>query len=269
MSSNLNPDPNSNPDPVSSSSSTQNFEEMYSAIGGTYEMAFAQDEGLLAFLEKVVEILPPNSQILDLGCGTGCPVASTLSSAGHQIYGLDFSQTMITLSQTSVPNGKFAMGDMRTFDPLEHWSSDLKKNNEGFDAIFAILSLFVLSRSELESLGAKWRSWVKEGGFICICAIAAEDLRPRDGEGNGDGTGDGKEDAEGEGYDEDGFCCRGIEGRFMGNVVTFSLFTREGWRWLLKENGFEIVGEWNEVYRPPKEADSEEEPHLFLLARRV
>ncbi|CAD6444143.1 87b8289b-71aa-4041-b9bd-50d2291918e2 [Sclerotinia trifoliorum] len=257
MSSNFKP----KPDPVSSSSPIQNFEEMYSAIGGTYEKAFAQDEGLLKFLERVVEILPTNSQILDLGCGTGRPVASTLSSAGHQIYGLDFSQTMISLSQTSVPNGKFAMGDMRTFDPLEHWSSDLKKIDGSFDAIFTILSLFALSRSEIEALGSKWRDWVKVGGFICICTIAAEDLQPRDGEQKGDG--------EGKGYDEDGFGCRGIEGRFMGNVVTFSLFTREGWRWLLKENGFEIVEEWNNVYQPPKEADSEDEPHLFLLARRV
>ncbi|APA10959.1 hypothetical protein SS1G_03346 [Sclerotinia sclerotiorum 1980 UF-70] len=257
MSSNLKP----KPDPGSSSSPVQNFEEMYSAIGGAYETAFAQDKGLLKFLERVIGILPQNSQILDLGCGTGRPVASTLSSAGHQIYGLDFSQAMITLSQTSVPNGKFAMGDMRIFNPFEHWSSDLKKNDGGFDAIFAILSLFALSRSEIESLGSKWRDWVKVGGFLCICMIAAEDLRPRDREGKGDG--------EGKGYDEDGICCRGIEGRFMGNVVTLSLFTRDGWRWLLKENGFEIVEEWNDVYRPPKEADSEDEPHLFLLARRV
>lgn len=104
-------------------------------------------------------------------------------------------------------------------------------------------------------MGKKWKSWIRKGGLLCICTIAAEDLQPR------------KEG--GEGYDEDGYCVRDIKGRFMGNEVSFSLMTREGWRWLFKENGFEIVEETNHIYRPPAEADSLVEPHLFLVARKM
>lgn len=160
---------------------------------------------------------------------------------------------MIQLSQRAVPTGKFAEGDMRTFSPLTHWPT--VASHGGFDAVFSILSLFILSREEIEEMGNKWGKWVKKGGLLCICTIAAEDLRSR------------KEG--GEGYDEDGFCARDIEGRFMGHKVSFTLFSREGWRWLLGKNGFEIVSENTDIYTPPEEADSLVEPHLFLVARKI
>ncbi|KAI9649320.1 hypothetical protein NHQ30_001892 [Ciborinia camelliae] len=220
-----------------STTSTADFENMYSTIGSTYETAFAHDPGLVSFLTNTLPLLPPHARILDVGSGTGRPVASTLAGAGHQVFGIDISSTMVALAQKAVPNGTFVVGDMRTFEPREHWADA----QEGFDAVFNILSLFILSREDIEAVAGKWKTWVKKGGLLCICMIAAEDLRPK------------KEG--GEGWDEDGMCAREIEGMFMGNRISFTLFGREGWKWLLERNGFEVVSENTEVYTPPVEAE--------------
>ncbi|KAB8296022.1 hypothetical protein EYC80_008833 [Monilinia laxa] len=238
-----------------SSSSTSDFENMYSAIGSTYETGFGHDPGLLSFLAKTLPLLSAHSHILDLGSGTGRPVASTLAETGHQVFGLDFSETMVALAKSAVPNATFALGDMRTFEPLEHWHVE-----EGFDAVFSILSLFIFSREEIEGLVGKWAQWVKKGGLLCLCTIAAEDLVPRGGGGAGMSRDAGMKMG----------CVRGgWGGGFFGNRVSFTLFGREGWRGLLASHGFEVLGEEADVFRPPVEAESDEEPHWFLVARRV
>ncbi|KAA8567819.1 hypothetical protein EYC84_008274 [Monilinia fructicola] len=177
---------------------------MYSSIGSTYETGFGHDPGLLSFLAKTLPLLPAHSHILDLGSGTGRPVASTLAETGHQVFGLDFSETMIALAKTAVPNATFALGDMRSFEPLEYWHVE-----EGFDAVFSILSLFIFSREEIEGMVGKWAR------------------------------------------------------------IRFTLFGREGWRWLLGRNGFEVLWEETDLFRPPVEAESNEEPHWFFVARRL
>lgn len=166
---------------------------------------------------------------------------------------------MIALAKTAVPNATFALGDMRSFEPLEYWHVE-----DGFDAVFSILSLFIFSREEIEGMVGKWARWVKRGGLLCICTIAAEDLVPKRerGEGEGDGQAGGR-------WDEDGMCAREIGGRFFGNSIRFTLFGREGWRWLLGRNGFELLWEETDLFRPPVEAESNEEPHWFFVARRL
>jgi SAM-dependent methyltransferase len=229
---------------MATTNTEKDYPAMYSSIGSTYEDAFAQDTGLLDFLKTALPHLSPSSHVFDVGCGTGRPVASVLSSAGHHVLGIDISDTMVELSKKAVPSGVFEIGDMRTYVPKE----------ENFNAVFNILSLFILSREEIEAMAAKWSTWLKPGGVLCICTMAAEDLRPKSGTG--------------EGYDEDGFCARDIGVRFMGNRVTVTLFTKEGWRWLLEKNGFEVVVEKEDLYKLPPESDSDDEPHYFLIARK-
>ena len=171
-----------------------------------------------------------------------------LEEAGHRVLGIDISDTMVALSRAAVPSGVFAVGDMRTWVPKAEQQSD------GFDAVFNILSLFILNREEIEEMAGKWSSWLKRGGLLCICTMAAEDLRPKKEGGSG--------------YDEDGLCARDIGVRFMGNQVKITLFSREGWKWLLESKGFEVLSDKTEVHTPPPEADSDIEPHYYLIARK-
>lgn len=223
--------------------------EFYSSLSSTYEAAFGHDAGLLRFIQKILEHLPKDSRasILDIGCGTGHPVAATLAAAGHRIHGLDISGEMVQLSHKAVPNGAtFEVADMRTWEP--------SAASESFDAILAILSLFILSRSEIESQVQRWSSWLQQGGFLCIGSIAAEDCHP---------------ESKGVSYDGDGRCARDIPFRFMGNNVPVTLLTREGWKQILRENGFEVVETMTELFQPPEEAQSDEEMHYFIVARKV
>lgn len=215
----------------------------YSSLGSSYEIAFGHDEGLLKYLKLLLSHLPPGCLILDIGCGTGTPVASTLASAGHQVTGIDVADEMIRLSRQAVPEGTFEIADMRKYEP-----------EKTLDGILAILSLFPLERDEIETQVERWSRWMPAGGILGVGSIAAEDM-----------------DVERKGgrYDGDGMCARGIVVRFMGDDVKISLFTRRGWETLLRKWGFEVLDSLTERFVPPKEMDSDEEVHWFLVARKV
>ncbi|MCJ1378240.1 hypothetical protein MMC17_001337 [Xylographa soralifera] len=219
--------------------------EFYSSLGASYEAAFGHDQGLLLFLQKLLLHLPPNANILDVGCGTGTPVATTLAAAGHHVFGIDISDEMVRLSQKAVPSGKFEVADMQTYTP----PSETK-----LDAVLAVLSLFALEREGIETQVAKWGGWLVKGGVLCICSIAAEDIDVI---------------KKSRGYDKDGLCARDIGFQFMGDEVKITLFTRKGWKELLEEHRFEIVDSLTELFVPPGEAISDEEMHYFLIARKV
>ncbi|KAF2478413.1 S-adenosyl-L-methionine-dependent methyltransferase [Lindgomyces ingoldianus] len=218
--------------------------KFYSSLGSKYEDAFAHDAGLISFIQTVLSDMPPQALVLDVGCGTGKPVASSLAAAGHRILGIDISPAMVELSRKAVPSGTFDVADMRNYVPPE---------GIRLDAIFNILSLFLLDREGIESMAEKWSSWLPAGGLLCICTMAAEDCSP---------------DEKGNGYDADGLCARDIGIRFMGAQTFITLFTRKGWAALLEKQGFEIVKTMTEMHAPPEEADSDPEPHLFIVAKK-
>lgn len=209
-----------------------------------YEMGFGRNKGLLSFLDRTIPLLPPCSQILDAGCGTGKPVAASLAAAGHFVTGIDLSNAMISLSRKAIPTGRFHVVDMRAFVPPE---------GQQFDAIFNILSLFVLSREDIEGLMAKWSGWLKPGGILCICTIAAEDMDPERRGGT---------------FDADGLCARGIRAEFMNRDNEYTLFTRAGWRNMLADKGFRIKETRVARHVPPPEADCGPEDHYFIVAQK-
>jgi SAM-dependent methyltransferase len=233
-------------EPSSSSSTTRlPGPEFYSSLGLDYESAFSHDASLHKFLQLALQHLPSSgAHILDMGCGTGNPVAVTLAAAGHRITGVDISDTMVELSQKAVPSGSFSVADMREY---EHPPS------EEIDALFNIFSLFLLSREDFEEMARRWARWLRPGGLLCIGTLAAEDCDPV---------------GKGQGYDKDGRCARDIGFRFMGADCKITLFTRDGWRWLLEGNGFEILDTMTELFVPPKEADSDQEEHYYIIARK-
>lgn len=217
--------------------------EFFDANSKKYEDAFAHDQGLLDFIQTIISRLPPNARVLDIGCGTGKPVSTSLADTGHSVIGIDLSPGMVEHSRKAVPNGTFKVADMTKYEP-----------EEKFDAILNILCLFQLNREQIEYMAVRWSQWVKPGGMLCICTMAAEDVDP---------------EGKGKGYDADGWCARDVLFKFMGERDGMTVFTRVGWKGLLERNGFNIIETTTQVHVPPKEADSDAEPHFFVIAKKA
>ncbi|MBN2010702.1 methyltransferase domain-containing protein [candidate division KSB1 bacterium] len=73
--------------------------------------ASSRQENANPELALLIDRLPENANILDIGCGGGVPVAKKLAEHGN-VFGIDISQTMIALAQKNVPSGVFTCLDI-------------------------------------------------------------------------------------------------------------------------------------------------------------
>jgi SAM-dependent methyltransferase len=83
-------------------------------------------------VERIIELLPPDAHLLDLGCGNGA-LAARLSENGHRgdYLGLDISDELIRIARgLRLPNAQFLQGDLA--DP--GWDGEI--DNAPFDFIF-------------------------------------------------------------------------------------------------------------------------------------
>src|SRR5579862_3460214 len=67
--------------------------------------------GYQQFLTEFETCLKPDSQILDLGCGCGIPVARFLAER-HEVTGIDISEVQVAWAKELVPAGHFFQADM-------------------------------------------------------------------------------------------------------------------------------------------------------------
>lgn len=89
-------------------------------IGGLYERhatAFDRDRGNRlverAWFERFRDVMPDGADVLDLGCGSGEPVARYLIEAGYRVTGVDSAPTLIGLCRSRFPDETWIAGDMR------------------------------------------------------------------------------------------------------------------------------------------------------------
>jgi SAM-dependent methyltransferase len=82
-----------------------------------------------AWLDRFGALLAKGSSVLDVGCGSGAPVATHLIDQGFAVDGIDSSPTLIALCRERFPQRSWHLGDMRelalhrTFDGLIAWDS--------------------------------------------------------------------------------------------------------------------------------------------------
>lgn len=100
--------------------------------------------------DRFIENLPRGSEVLDLGCGGGNPVASHLHACGLRIIGIDSSPTMISLCRQRLPGHEWIVGDMRRlslgrrFAGLLAWDSFFHLDFDSQRAMFAIFAAHAL-----------------------------------------------------------------------------------------------------------------------------
>jgi ubiquinone/menaquinone biosynthesis C-methylase UbiE len=218
----------------------------YDELAESYQDAFSHDTGLQIFIQDAIVLLKPNSKALDVGCGTGRPVSTTAAAHGVQVQGVDLSPAMISLCRKQIPNGQFEVANMLEYDPINPVDADI---------VFAIFSLFCLGgRKETMFMFGKFHKWLKPSGVLCIGTICAADLKTTE-----------------EMYEEDGICANNVTMTFLGSETGgMTAFTKDGWRLVLEEAGFDIFYTKTDLFVPKGKAGvaSDDEMHYFIMARK-
>ena len=120
-------------------------------IGALYErhaMAFDRDRGRRlverTWFERFRDVMPAGADVLDLGCGSGEPVARYLIETGHRVTGVDSSPTLIGLCCSRFPDEMWIAGDMRDvslsrrFGGVVAWNSFFHLTPDDQRAMFAV-----------------------------------------------------------------------------------------------------------------------------------
>ena len=81
------------------------------------------------WLDRFTAVLPQGASVLDLGCGSGEPIARSLIESGFEVAGVDASPTLISLCRDRFPGREWLVADMRSlalgrrFQGLNAWDS--------------------------------------------------------------------------------------------------------------------------------------------------
>lgn len=128
----------------------------YDALSARYDEWSGGAAKYAAWLGELAGRLPPGAAVLDLGCGSGQPVARTLAAAGCQVAGLDISGVMIRRARQLVPAAAFVQADM----------SSAAFASESFDAVVSFYALIHVPLDDQLPLLRRAAGWLRPGGLL-------------------------------------------------------------------------------------------------------
>lgn len=108
-----------------------------------------------AWLDAFLADVPPAGAVLDLGCGSGEPIARYLIGQGRRVTGVDASPGLIDLCRGRFPDHHWIVADMRGLDL-----------GRTFDGALAWHSAFHLTPDDQRDLFAVYRRHVRPGGVL-------------------------------------------------------------------------------------------------------
>lgn len=95
-----------------------------------------------AWLERFAALLPEGGRVLDIGCGSGEPIAGYCITRGFRLTGVDSSPSLVALAGERFPDHEWIVADMRAldlgrrFDGLIAWHSSFHLTQEDQRALF-------------------------------------------------------------------------------------------------------------------------------------
>ena len=107
------------------------------------------------WLDRFCKLLPSSPVVLDLGCGTGEPIAGYLVGKGCALAGIDTAPEMIAVCKTRMPREAWCVADMRAL-PLDR----------AYDGILAWDSFFHLCHDDQRRMFPVFRRHAGPGGAL-------------------------------------------------------------------------------------------------------
>jgi SAM-dependent methyltransferase len=97
----------------------------------------------------------PGRRILDIGCGSGRPIAQYLSERRAKLTGVDGAERMVELFKANLPEAKAVLADMRglalntRFDGILAWDSFFHLSPEDQRAMFPVFAAHAAPKAAL------------------------------------------------------------------------------------------------------------------------
>lgn len=129
--------------------------ESYNKIANTWA-DYRNESFVSQLIIDFAEKLNPQAKVLDVGCGTGVPVARFLAEKGLLVTGIDAAEKMIEIAFShQIPNAHFIVSDFFDFHP-----------QETFDGILAWDSFFHFPKKSQELIYPKVAKMLNSGGYL-------------------------------------------------------------------------------------------------------
>jgi SAM-dependent methyltransferase len=109
------------------------------------------------WLQPFFRLVPPGSQVLDLGCGCGLPDAQFLSER-FRVTGVDISDVQIERARRLVPGVKFVRADM----------TEVSFRREAFGGVVCLYALIHVPLEEQHELLARVFRWLAPDGLFLV-----------------------------------------------------------------------------------------------------
>ena len=116
-----------------------------------------------AWLDRFLAHVPAGGTVLDVGCGSGEPIARYLIDRGLGVVGVDASPSMIDLCRARFPDSEWLVIDMRELE-LER----------GFEGILAWDSFFHLGIDDQRGMFSRFARHARRGAPLMFTSGPAE-----------------------------------------------------------------------------------------------
>jgi SAM-dependent methyltransferase len=142
---------------------------VYEAKAGAFDRLRSRALFERPWLERFLALVSTGAPILDLGCGTGEPIARHLIAAGHPVTGVDASEAMLAIARDRFPDAEWLHADMRGLDL-----------GRRFGGIVAWDSFFHLARDDQRAMFPVFARHLAPGGALLFTS------GPQEGEAVGE-----------------------------------------------------------------------------------